>query len=170
MTDRVQATLAHWTDFYLITGTAAATLTGLQFIVQTLLASGAHRALGDHDPESGIGAFGTPTVVHFTLALVFSAVMCAWWPSYTALRGTLGALGVGALAYSVIVVRRARQQRSYVPIAEDWVWYILLPAVAYIAVVLAAVFLAHGAEGDSSRSRRRRCSWSASEFITRGIR
>jgi len=50
-------------------------------------------------------------------------------------------LGARALAYSVIIRRRARRQRSYVPIVEDWLWYILLPGVAYAALLLAAVLL-----------------------------
>lgn len=41
MSATVHATLITWTDFYLITGTAAAALTGLQFVVQTLLATDA---------------------------------------------------------------------------------------------------------------------------------
>jgi len=43
MDDTIHATLAGWGDFYLVTGTAAAALTGLRFIVQTLLASDALR-------------------------------------------------------------------------------------------------------------------------------
>ena len=101
----VHATLEAWGNFYLITGTAAATLTGLQFIVQTLLASDA-RPLGDGDPEGGIAAFGSPTVVHLSLALLLSAVLSAPWVGYVALRVTLGLLGAGALVYSGVVLRR----------------------------------------------------------------
>ena len=38
MDDAIHSALAGWNDFYLITGTAAAALTGLQFVVQTLIA------------------------------------------------------------------------------------------------------------------------------------
>jgi hypothetical protein len=141
MDDALHATLAGWTNFYLITGTAAAALTGLQFVVQTLLASEALRLITGDDPESGIAAFGSPTVVHFTVALLLSAVLCAPWPGYVVLRETLGVLGVGALAYSLVVLRRALRQRTYRPQAEDWIWHILLPAAAYAALLLAAIFL-----------------------------
>jgi hypothetical protein len=115
----IQATLAGWSNLYLITGTAAATLTGLQFVVQTLLASGTLRSVGDGDPEGGTAAFGSPTVVHFSLALLLSAVLCAPWGEYGGLRLTLGVLGAGALVYSGVVLRRARRQRSYVPTTEE---------------------------------------------------
>jgi len=147
MDDTIHATLAGWGCFYQVTGTAAAALTGLQFIVQTLLASNAFRPVTGGDPEGGTAAFGTPTVVHFTLALLLSAVLCAPWPDYGGLRATLGVLGAGAFVYSAVVLRRARRQRSYVPTLEDWVWHILLPAAAYAAVLLAALLLRRSAAG-----------------------
>lgn len=76
MDDTIHGTLAGWANFYLITGTAAAALTGLQFVVQTLLSTDALRPVTSGDPEGGISAFGTPTVVHFSFALVVSAVLC----------------------------------------------------------------------------------------------
>jgi hypothetical protein len=145
MDDTVHAALAGWSDFYLITGTAAATLTGLQFVVQTLLASQSHRTAGS-DQEEGTAAFGTPTVVHFTLALAVSALMCVPWPGYGSLRATLGVAGAGALVYSGVVLRRARRQRSYVPVAEDWLWHIVLPAAAYAAILTATLLLGDGEE------------------------
>lgn len=145
--DAFHTTLARWTDFYLITGTAAAALTGLQFVVQTLIASQALRPATRSDVEGGIAAFGTPTVVHFTIAMLISAMMCVPWPGSMSLRTIAGALGAGALLYSVIVLRRARRQRSYVPATEDWVWHIALPAASYAALIVAAVLLKRGIEG-----------------------
>ena len=145
MDDTIHGTLAGWSNFYLITGTAAAALTGLQFVVQTLLSTDALRPVTSGDPEGGISAFGTPTVVHFSFALVVSAVSCAPWPEYTSLRATMGILGAGALVYSAIVLNRARRQRSYTPTTEDWVWHFLLPATAYVTVLLAGVLLGRGA-------------------------
>jgi hypothetical protein len=146
MNDTIHAALSGWGNFYLITGTAAAALTGLQFVVQSLLAS-VLRSVSGGDAQGGIDAFGTPTVVHFSLALVVSAVLCAPWAEYAGLRATLGVLGAGALVYAAIVMQRARRQRSYVPAMEDWLWHVLLPAVAYGAVVLTAVFLRRGVTG-----------------------
>lgn len=147
MDDTIRTALAGWGNFYQVTGAAAAALTGLQFIVQTLLASNAFRPVTGSDPEGGTAAFGTPTVVHFSLALILSAILCAPWPGYGGLRATLGVLSAGALVYSAVVLRRARRQTSYTPELEDWVWHILLPAAAYAAVLLAALLLARAAEG-----------------------
>lgn len=146
MDDTLHAALAGWADFYLITGTAAAALTGLQFVVQTLIASGGQRAVAG-DPEAGTAAFGTPTVVHFAVALVVSALLCVPWPGYASLRATLVVLGTGALVYSAIVLRRARSQQTYVPVLEDWIFHIVLPSAAYAALLVAGVLLRRGAEG-----------------------
>src|SRR6476620_4810862 len=130
MDETLKKGLTEWTDFYLITGGAAAALTGLQFVVQTLLASDSLRSTTARDPETAIGAFGTPTVVHFTLALVLSAMMCVPWPGYGPLRVALGIVAVCALFYSAAVLRRAVQQRAYTPVFEDWLWHIILPIAA----------------------------------------
>ncbi len=138
------AVLAGWHDFYLVTGTAAAALTALQFVTQTMIASTAWRALPADDPASGIDAFGSPTVVHFTLALLVSALMCVPWGGERGLAVTLVLLGLGALAYSGVVLRRTRRQRAYTPVAEDWIWHVVLPATAYAAVLVAALLLGEG--------------------------
>ncbi len=147
MDDTLHATLADWGNFYQVTGAAAAALTGLQFIVQTLLASNAFRPVTGSDPEAGTAAFGTPTVVHFTLALILSAMLCAPWPGYGGLRATLEVLGAGALVYAAIVLRRTLRQRTYTPALEDWVWHIVLPAAAYAAVLLSALLLGRNSAG-----------------------
>src|SRR5262245_37332449 len=89
--------LGRWGNFYLITGSAAAALTGLQFVVQTLIAGDTERMMIGGDPEAGIQAFGTPTVVHFALAMVVSSLLCVPWPSYMGLRVTMAVLGAGGL-------------------------------------------------------------------------
>ena len=85
--------------------------------------------------------------MHLALSLIVSAAMCAPWPGFRSLRVALVLFGGGALVYSALVLRRARQQRSYRPVLEDWIWHFLLPAVAYAAVMVAALFLHRGAEG-----------------------
>jgi hypothetical protein len=81
--------------------------------------------------EGTLNAFGTPTVVHLAVALVVSAMMCAPWPSSTALTIALGAVGIAGLAYGAIVVRRARRQSTYQPVVDDWIWHTVLPCLCY---------------------------------------
>lgn len=147
MDDALHATLAGWTDFYLITGGAAAALTGLQFVVQTLLASEPVRPIGGSDPEGGIAAFSSPTIVHLSLALVISSLLCVPWPGYQSLRVVLALVGAGALGYTINVLRRARAQQSYTPVFEDWLWHFLLPVAAYGGVLVSAFFFHRGVDG-----------------------
>ena len=68
--------------------------------------------------------------------------MSAPWPSLFPATVALVTCGFGGLAYSVVVIRRARRQTGYRPVWEDWLWYATLPCSAYVALSLAAVFLA----------------------------
>ena len=59
--------LTTWQTFYVITGSAAATLTGLMFVVISLIVGSRARV----SPGSGgIATFSTPTVVHFGAVLL----------------------------------------------------------------------------------------------------
>lgn len=128
--------LTEWESFYVIVGSSAAALTGLMFVVITLIA--------DSDtPRSGgtVAAFGTPTIVHFCAALVVSATLSAPWRSLTNVGGALAISGFAGLVYGVIVVRRARRQKEYQPVLEDWLWHTAFPLAAYGAIVIAGIRL-----------------------------
>lgn len=135
------AALAPWADYCVITGSAAAALTGLQFVVQTLIAQGDVQAPSGDAAEHTVAAFGTPTVVHFAAALLLSAGLSAPWPSFAGLRLALIAGGLGGLAYAGLVFRRARRQTAYEPVLEDWVWHVALPAAAYGGTAAAAALV-----------------------------
>ena len=128
--------MSEWESFYVIVGSSGGALIGLQFVVMTLIAERRDRAT-----PGTLGAFGTPTVVHFAGALVVSALMSAPWPSLVALSVVIGLCGAGGFVYGAIVIRRARSQTGYTPVWQDWVWHALLPSSAYAALALAAVVL-----------------------------
>jgi hypothetical protein len=128
--------LSSWESFYVIVGSSAGALIGLQFVVITLLAD--RRSLAR---AGALSAFGTPTVVHFTGALLVSAIMSAPWPSLVTLSIPLGICGVGGLAYSAIVIRRARRQTDYAPVWQDWLWFAALPCVSYALLTAADALL-----------------------------
>lgn len=133
--------LTEWESFYVIVGSSAAALTGLMFVVITLIAD-----LEAQRSGGALAAFGTPTVVHFCSALVVSATLSAPWHSLAKVAAALGVCGVWGVAYTFIVARRARRQNTYQPVFEDWLWHTVLPLAAYAALFLAAIALPRNAE------------------------
>src|SRR5260370_27234684 len=66
--------LTTWQSFYTIIGSAGATLTGLMFVVITLIAGGRVRA---SSVSGGISTFNTPHGLHFCLSLLVAAILTA---------------------------------------------------------------------------------------------
>jgi hypothetical protein len=133
--------LTEWESFYVIVGSSAAALTGLMFVVITLIAD-----LEAQRSSGALAAFGTPTVVHFCVALIVSATLSAPWHSLTRVAAALAVCGVSGVTYTFIVARRARRQNTYQPVFEDWLWHTVLPLGAYAALLLAAIVLPGNAE------------------------
>jgi hypothetical protein len=133
--------LAAWESFYVIVGTSGAALIGMQFIVMTLIAARHQRP-----PSDAVDAFSTPTVVHLGGALLISAVMSAPWPSLSSAAATLVIGGLAGLAYCGVVIRRARHQRDYKPVWQDWLWYAFWPSTTYAVLTIAGMALRTHAE------------------------
>ena len=129
-------TLLTWENFYIIVGSSAGALTGLQFVVMALIA----------DTRTGTGtgevdAFGTPTIVHFCAVLLVSAILSAPWPDLWEAATAVGVIGVLGTAYTLIVMRRAGRTRNYKPELEDWIWHAALPLIAYLTLSIGAATL-----------------------------
>jgi hypothetical protein len=133
--------LLAWANFYVIIGSSAGTLTGLMFLVVTLLA-GRTRTPSGTAPALPIAAFNTPTVVHLGVAIFVAALLSAPWQTLAIAAVLLGLTGVGGVGYTLIVLRRTRHQTDYAPVLEDWLWHVLLPLLAYTVLVVAALVLA----------------------------
>jgi hypothetical protein len=118
--------LAKWDNFYVVVGSAAGALSGLQFVVLTLIAQRPRAGLA----EAG-AAFGSPTIVHFCAVLFLSALLHAPWQSISIAAVLWGLVGFGGVTYTLIVYRRVRKQPSYRPVFEDWLFHVALPLVAY---------------------------------------
>jgi hypothetical protein len=129
--------LVAWESFYVIVGSSGAALTGLQFVVMALAAEG--RAVRGSD----VGVFGTPTIVHFCVVLMLSAILSAPWDGLFHPSVLLGACGAVGMAYVGFITRRAGRHTNYKPVLEDWIWHSALPLVAYLALLLAAIRLQH---------------------------
>jgi hypothetical protein len=136
MVDAVSSPLSNWESFYVIVGSSGAALTGLQFVVITLIAD-----LPRRNSSNAISAYGTPTVVHFTVALAIAAVISAPWPLVWPVGALLALIGAGGVGYVAIVFRRARAQSEYTPVFEDWLWHNILPCIAYAGVGAAGALL-----------------------------
>lgn len=128
--------LVRWSNFYVIVGSSAGALTGLQFVVITLVAQ-ARAASSMRE----IRAFGTPTVVHFFTALLISAVMSAPWQALSEVAICFAVLGAIGLGYLLVVIRHTRKQTGYAPDMGDWFWYIVLPLASYAILAAAAILL-----------------------------
>ena len=126
--------LSGWESFYVVVGSSAGALIGLQFVVITLIAD---LPVSREDAQAG-EAFGTPTVVHFGVVLFMSAVVVAPWPGIAAVAVLWGLAGLGGVGYTAVVARRMRQQTAYRPVFEDWLFHILLPWSAYAMLVASA--------------------------------
>src|SRR5215467_14639564 len=96
--------LAKWESFYVIVGSSAGALTGLQFVVIALGVEA--KALR----RTAIRAFATPTIVHFCGVLLMSTILSAPWQALWQLGNAVMACGVAGLSYSLLVVRHTRKQ------------------------------------------------------------
>ena len=134
--ESVPAVFAPWAVFYTITGSSAAALTGLMFVVVTIMRD-AERA------SEGLATISTAIVVHFTAALMVSGLLCAPWPAILWPASVLALFGVAGVSYQarVYVVAERANGGDYTPDIEDRIWYILLPPVAYAAMLVGAILL-----------------------------
>ena len=123
--------LAGWDSFYVIVGSAAGALIGLQFVVVTLIADRPHLRVAE-----GGAAFATPTVVYFGAALLLSTLLRAPWHAIIVPAVLCGLIGVGGITYTIIVSQLIRRQTVYEPEFEDWLFHIVLPLAAYLILAV----------------------------------
>src|SRR4030095_13116914 len=106
--------LEGWQNFYVIVGSSAGALIGLQFVVLTLIAQ--------RPPVRGVraaeasAAFATPSVVHFAVVLLLSAMVSAPWRGIGVVAFLWAIVGVSGLVYGAITARRLRTQTAYRPV------------------------------------------------------
>jgi hypothetical protein len=136
VTELATQQLAPWGNFYVIVGSSAAALIGIQFVVIALIAN-----LPKIATAEPIRAFATPTVVHLGESLVVSTIMSAPWISLSRASIALAMCGLGGLGYATVAIRRARRQTAYKPVWEDWICRAILPWSAYALLVVAALLL-----------------------------
>jgi hypothetical protein len=128
--------LSAWESFYVIIGSSAAALTGLQFVVVVLAA--------DRDVLQSTlttRAFATPTIVHFCAVLLVSVLISAPWHSLSKPGEAIAICGILGVLYEFTVTRHLRRQTHYKTVLEDWVWHIVFPLAAYATLAVAGILL-----------------------------
>ena len=116
-----------WENFYVIVGSAAGALIGLQFVVITLIADRTTFPLA----EAG-AAFVTPTIMHFLVVLGLSALISAPWTGVGTVAFIWGLVGLSGMVYVMMVARHFRKQAIYRPVFQDWLFHVLFPFAAYL--------------------------------------
>jgi hypothetical protein len=126
-------TLKQWHDFYVLVGTAGATLLALLFVAVSLGAG----FLTD-ERRSATRTFMSPVVLHFTSVFFLSALALFPWHHgnvFAALVGTTALLGAITSSWITIQVIRTDMTNHI----EDYLAYGLLPSLGYLALIAAAV-------------------------------
>jgi hypothetical protein len=123
-----------WQNFYVIMGSSAGALIGLQFVVLSFITG----IRGARLNPQGAGAFATPAIVHFAAVLGLSGILCAPWDGAQVASSLWGLVGVAGIGYVVITFHRIRAQTAYRPEFEDWLFHILLPFAAYLILAGSA--------------------------------
>jgi len=120
-----------WHDFFVLIGTASATLIGAMFVVASI---GSRFMVEDRLPQ--IGAFMTSTVVHLSVVVLTCAFVTVPSLDWHWLGTVFGCGAVAGLAYCIVNGRRVLRGRV------DWtdpIWYGLLPLAAYAAMLAGAL-------------------------------
>jgi hypothetical protein len=135
--------LDRWDSFYVIVGSSAGALIGLQFVVMTLIAQSPSLRVAEAGP-----AFATPTIVHFGTALLMSALLRVPWPFVAIPAALSSVVGLSGVVYAAITGRRIGRQKAYEPDFEDLLCHLVLPLFAYALLAAsgaAAIFYAREA-------------------------
>jgi hypothetical protein len=128
--------LKDWDNFYVITGSSAAGLTGLTFVVIALSADAKRVNM------RGLRAYVTPTIVHFGAVLALAAYLSMPHQNVLSLSLGFGAAGIAGLLYVAgIAATIGRISSEYIPVREDWIWNVILPAIVYGALLATALLI-----------------------------
>jgi len=126
--------LEGWSEYYLLTGTAAASLIGLLFVVITLT-TGRRRST----VLLGASLYMSPVLLHLAFVLVLSAAALAPIPTQRGFGLVLLAIALLGLGASVRVIVGLRKLSDPTPHWSDLWWYGAGPAVIYLTLAAASI-------------------------------
>jgi len=130
--DSLPAALQPWQSFYVLAGTAGATLTGLMFVAVTFGSS-----LVTRETAASTRAFLDPTYMHFVQVLLTACLLTVPTLGPTFLGCALIFVGVLRIAglYRVFVRYREAQRRYGDIEMSDWLISIALPLLCHLVLV-----------------------------------
>jgi len=127
--------LSEWQNFYMIVGSAAGALTGLQFVVMALIV--------DTPPieqeSQAFNAFSTPSIINFGVVLLLAAVLVMPWHTITPISIVWGIAGAVGILYTAVTGWRFNRQSAYRPVFEDYFFRVILPLIGYAVLIDAAI-------------------------------
>ena len=129
------AELKHWHDFYVLVGTAGATLVALLFVALSL-----GTGFLNDKRAAATRAFYSPVVVHFSAVFFLAAI--ALVPAhravfFAAMIGACAAVGLGVSLFVTIQLLR----HDWTNYKQDHLAYALLPTIAYVALLVATAMV-----------------------------
>jgi lipid-A-disaccharide synthase-like uncharacterized protein len=131
------AELLHdWHDFYVLVGTASATLVGLMFVAVSIGAT-----LFNEEHSAATAAFITPTVVHFASVLFACLMVTIPTQGWHSLGALLAAGGLAGTIYCGRIVVQVIVRHKFNVDAIDRLFYALIPLLGYLLALTAAVLL-----------------------------
>jgi hypothetical protein len=127
--------LERWHDFFVLVGTAAATLVALLFVAISLGAG----FLTDKR-AAATRAFFSPVIIHFSAVFFLSAVALIpghHAPFFAAVIGACALVGLAAALFATVQLLR----HDWTSYKQDHLAYGLLPTIAYAALLAAAAMI-----------------------------
>jgi hypothetical protein len=123
-----------WDSFYLLVGSASGALIGLLFVVVTLTTN-----LDRSTASRGTSLYMSPTVFHFAMIVVVSAVGVAPRVGAQAAGAVIGGCALLGLTYATVVGARLRLGRAPEPAHWSDFWcYGVAPAAIYLGLLASA--------------------------------
>jgi hypothetical protein len=124
-----------WHEFYILLGTAGATLLALLFVAVSL---GTGYLSDKH--QQGTRTFMSPVVIHFTSVFFLSAVCLVPSHGPVFFSVLIGATAVVGIVVSVVItVWVMRTEMTHY--LQDYLAYGLLPVCGYIALLIASIMI-----------------------------
>ena len=129
-----------WETFYFMVGSSSAGLIGLLFVVVTLSAQS-----DSAKAEVASRTFVTPTVFHFGVVLLISTVAVMPDVPVSAMALAIAVIAVTGVALAGAIITRMVRGAVSVTHWSDYVFYGVLPGLAYLCLLTSAGSLWRGA-------------------------